>query len=155
MEKGDKMTNYKNIYILWFVIFLLTLIPIIHFNVGYTVTSTNIYLGIFLFSLLFLAYFSCKKAAILESPIAIALIVLFAPGGVLAVVIMLIVNYFKGSEPMERAISNKDMQTVNKFNTFPELREKKDRRIGNTVLDPDRDRRKRERRKRRKRIHRL
>lgn len=146
------MTSYKNIYILWFVTFLLALIPIIHFNVGYTVTSTNICLGIFLFSLLFLAYFSCRKAAILESPIAIALIVLFAPGGVLAVVIMLIVNYFKGSEPMERVISNKDMQTVNKF---PELREKKDRRIGNTVLDPDRDKRKRERRKRRKRIHRL
>jgi len=139
------MTSYKNIYILWFVTFLLTLIPIIHFNVGYTVISTNIYLGIFLFSLLFLAYFSCRKAAILESPIAIALIVLFAPGGVLSIVIMLTINYFRG-ETMERAISNKDMQTVNKFNKFPELRVKKDRRIGNTVLDPDRDKRKRERR---------
>jgi hypothetical protein len=128
------------------VTFLLALIPIIHFNVGYTVLSTNIYLGIFIFSLLFLAYFSCKKAAILESPIAIILIVLFAPGGILAITIMLLVNYFKRSEPMERAISNKDIQTINKFNKFPELRVKKDRRMGNTVLDPDRDRRKGERR---------
>ena len=133
------MSNYKNIYILWFVTFLLALIPIIHFNVGYDVISTNIYLGIILFSLLFLAYFSCKKAAILESPIAIALIVLFAPGGILAITIMLIINYFKKDK-------TKDIQTVNKFNKFPDLRVKKDRRIGNTVLDPDRDRRKMERR---------
>ena len=146
MEKGDKMTSYKNIYTLWFMTFLIALIPIIHFNVGYAVTSTNIYLGILIFSLLFLAYFSCRKAAILENPTAIALIVLFAPGGVLTIIIMLIINYFRG-ETMERAISNKDMQTVNKFNKFQELRVKKDRRIGNTVMDPNRDRRKGERRK--------
>jgi len=140
------MTSYKNMYTLWFMLFLVSLIPIIHFNVGYNVTSTNIYLGIFLFSLLFLAYFSYKKAAILESPIAIILIVLFAPGGVLVITLKLIVNYFKRSENMERSISNKDIQTVNKFNKFPDLRVKKDRRIGNTVMDPFLDKRKGERR---------
>ena len=119
------MINYNKIYLIWFVSFLLALIPIIYFNVGYTVVSTNIYLGIFIFSLLFLAYFSYKKATILESPIAIILTVLFAPGGILAITIMLIINYFKRNKEMERTISDKDIQTINKFNKFSELRIKK------------------------------
>lgn len=136
------MTSYNKIYSIWFVSFLLALIPIIHFNVGFNVVSTNIYLGIFILSLLFIVYLSYKKAAILKSPIAIILTVLFAPGGILAIIIMLIVNHFKRSKKMERTISNKDMQTINQF---PEFRVK-DRRIGNTVLDPNRDKRKGERR---------
>jgi len=139
------MISYNKIYSIWFMSFLLFLIPIIHFDVGYNVVSTNIYLFIFLISLSCLVYLSYKKAAILESPIAIILTVLFAPGGILVIGIMLIVNHFKRSEKMERTLSNEDIKSINKFNKFPELR-KKDRRIGNTVMDPDRDRRKDKRR---------
>lgn len=139
------MSDNNKIYLIWFITFLIALIPIIYFNVGYTVTSTNIYLFVFVVSLLFLAYCSHKKAAILESPLAIILTVLFAPGGILAITIMLIVNHFKGSEKMERTISNRDIQSINKKWESKEMRIK-DQRIGNTVMDPGRDRRKGERR---------
>lgn len=139
------MSDYNKIYLIWFLTFLAALIPIIYFNVGYTVVSTNIYLFIFVVSLLFLAYCSHKKAGVLESPLAIILTVLFAPGGFLAIVIMLIVNYFRRSEKMERTISDRDIQTVNKKWKSKEMRIK-DRRIGRTVMEPERDRRKREKR---------
>ena len=139
------MSDHNKIYLIWFLTFMATLIPIIYFNVGYVVISTNIYLFVFVASLLFLAYCSHKKAAVLESPLAIILTILFAPGGILDITIMLIVNYFRRSETMERTISDRDMQSVNKKWKSEEMRIK-DRRIGRTVMDADRDRRKRERR---------
>lgn len=139
------MSDNNKIYLIWFMTFLAALIPIFYFNVGYTVISTNIYLFVFVVSLLFLGYCSHKKAAVLESPIAIILTVFFAPGGLLAITIMLIVNYFRRSKIMERTVSDRDIQSINKKWESKEMRIK-DRRIGRTVMDADRDRRKRERR---------
>ena len=50
------MSDNNKVYSIWFLTFLAALMPIIYFNVGYTIVSTNIYLFVFLVSLLFLAY---------------------------------------------------------------------------------------------------
>ncbi len=136
------MVSRKQIY---FISFLLALIPIFYFSIDYNI-STNIYLFIFIISFLFLSYLIYKKAAILKSPFAVMLIILFAPGGILAIIIMLIVNYFKGNKKMERTISDQDIQLINKNRKIIDLRIK-DRRRGNTVIDPYHDRRKKERRR--------